>query len=163
MHQSRRTVCIKFQSSSSYRTSKGPTWSNWYTLIYLKNCIKQGFSGLGRTYSEFGVFSGAKSVDYSLKNVCSKIQSCSLRITPNSPLWSICCMWSNMIMVHMAHGPFVLWSICHIVQLILVHLSRGPFVWIPSNPGPPSCNTTTLALSQTLHMTECNVSCTIDD
>ena len=45
VHQSLRTVCFKFQSSSSYGTSKGPTWSNWYSLTYLKNCIKQGFSG----------------------------------------------------------------------------------------------------------------------
>ena len=45
MHQGLRKVCFKFQSSSSYGTSKGPMWSNWYTLIYLKNCIKQGFSG----------------------------------------------------------------------------------------------------------------------
>ena len=44
-HQSLTKVYFKFQSSSSYRTSKVLRWSNWYTLIYLKNCIKQGFSG----------------------------------------------------------------------------------------------------------------------
>ena len=95
MRQSPRELCFKFQSCSPCRTSKGSTWSNWYTLIYVQFLYKSGgFMNPGKSDSAFGVILWGRMVHQSLRPVCFKFESSSSYRTSAGPMWSI---WYTVI------------------------------------------------------------------